>query len=333
MNLRTLAYMGETMNREKWQKSLKLALACVIAIALAQLLGLKYATTAGIITILSIQNTKKETLQIAGRRAAAFVCALLSAAVFFFVFGFTIPAFAGYLFCFSAICLYLGWPEAISMCSVLISHFLAEQDMGMAALVNESLLFVIGAGMGILANMHLRRKRDEFDRLAQEADEAMCNTLKAVTHQLANETGEKTAAAAQDSLEAALQRLQYCAHQNWNNTLFAASSYETDYADMRSGQAQVLKHISESAGMLEVIPRQAAIVADLLARVEQEYERKNTVEGLLDDLQQVYADMRLEPLPVSREEFEARAVLFYVLKQVEAFLLLKRKFVLVHKNK
>ena len=56
------------MNREKWLKSIKFALASVIAIGLADLLGLNYATTAGIITILSIQNTKKETLKVALRR-------------------------------------------------------------------------------------------------------------------------------------------------------------------------------------------------------------------------------------------------------------------------
>ena len=37
--------------------------------------------------------------------------------------------------------------------------------------------------------------------------------------------------------------------------------------------------------------------------------------------------MREEPLPVTREEFEARAVLFYILKQLEEFLLLKNQFV------
>ena len=37
--------------------------------------------------------------------------------------------------------------------------------------------------------------------------------------------------------------------------------------------------------------------------------------------------MRLQPLPVTREEFEARAVLFQVLLELEQFLVLKRDFV------
>ena len=57
-------------------KSLKIAAAAAIAIGLAGELGLKYSATAGIITVLSIQNTKRETLKSAGNRWLAFLCAL-----------------------------------------------------------------------------------------------------------------------------------------------------------------------------------------------------------------------------------------------------------------
>lgn len=317
------------MNREKWLKGLKLAIAAVIAIALADAVGLKYSATAGIITILSIQNTKMETLKVAGRRAAAFLCALLAAAVCFHMLGFSIAAFAVYLFFFSCICLYFGWTEAISMDSVLISHFLVEQNMGMELLTNECLLFVIGAGMGILANLHLHRKADEFEALAAQADQQMREVLGLIQKQLYSESraAEQTAEALK-MLDRSLLELQECAHRNWNNTLLHPSSYETDYADMRSGQARVLQHISASADLLEVIPDQAQMVAKLLERVEAEYAKENTVESLLDHMQEVYAYMRQEQLPQTRDEFEARAVLFYVLKQIEEFLWMKRRFVM-----
>lgn len=57
-------------------KAFKIALAAVLSILTANLLGLKYAVTAGIITVLSIQNTKRETLKTARNRGLAFfVCA------------------------------------------------------------------------------------------------------------------------------------------------------------------------------------------------------------------------------------------------------------------
>lgn len=59
---------------EKVIKSIKIALATVLAIAIAGELGLNYSATAGIITVLSIQNTKRETLKSACNRGA--VCPL-----------------------------------------------------------------------------------------------------------------------------------------------------------------------------------------------------------------------------------------------------------------
>ena len=311
-------------------KSLKFALASVIAIALANLLGLKYATTAGIITILSIQNTKKETLKIAARRAAAFVCALVIAAVSFGILGFSIIGFAVYLFAFSCVCLFLGWPEAISMCSVLVLHFLTERGMEVWLLWNETLLFVIGAGMGILANLHLHRKSDEFDKLALQADEKMKQTLRSVEKNLLKaDTGEEDTAYHLEQLDVMLSSLRECAHRNWNNTFLKTSVYETEYVSMRIRQAEVLHHIHNCMGMMESIPEQARMVAKLLSKIEKEYERNNTVETLLEELFSLYESMRQEPLPQSREEFEARAVLFYILKQIEDFLKIKRAFITV----
>lgn len=43
-------------------KSVKITAGAILAILFASCLNLKYSATAGIITILSIQNTKKETI-------------------------------------------------------------------------------------------------------------------------------------------------------------------------------------------------------------------------------------------------------------------------------
>lgn len=58
-------------------KSVKITAGAILAILFASFLNLKYSATAGIITILSIQNTKKETIQTALARGEAFCCALL----------------------------------------------------------------------------------------------------------------------------------------------------------------------------------------------------------------------------------------------------------------
>lgn len=316
------------MNREKWLKGIKLTTAAILAMIAANLLGLKFAATAGIITILSIQNTKKETLRVACRRGLAFLCALGIAAAAFSMLDFTAFAFALYLFFFSCICLCFGWTEAIAMDSVLITHFLTEGNMEPALWVNEISLFVIGTGMGILANLHLHQKTDLYERLQSEADCRMRTALKQMEMLLLadGKTLEQKAKECLEELEKALSSLQECAYRNWNNTFFQTSVYETEYAVMRSRQAEVLHHIYASVKMTESMPRQAGQVAALIGRIEAEYDRDNTVEALQQALGELFAEMRSDALPHTREEFEARAVLFYLLKQLEEFLQLKRDF-------
>ena len=53
---------------------------------------------------------------------------------------------------------------------------------------------------------------------------------------------------------------------------------------------------------------------------------KMTADFFNVDFEQA-SHMRRENLPQKREEFESRAVLFYILKQLEEFLLLKKDFI------
>ncbi len=97
---------------------------------------------------------------------------------------------------------------------------------------------------------------------------------------------------------------------------------------MREQQSLILKEIYLNIKGLVYLPGQAAQVANLLDRIEQCYHRDNTVKGLLEELEQLMRQMKEEQLPQTREEFEARAVLFYILKQLQIFLELKRQYIL-----
>ena len=118
--------INHLLRKEIWIKSVKITLAALLSLTLAGELGLQYSSTAGIITILSIQKTKRETVKSAARRGIAFLCALVLAAVSFAILGFTLPAFGVYLLLFTLLCLNMGWTEAITSVSVLVAHFLAE---------------------------------------------------------------------------------------------------------------------------------------------------------------------------------------------------------------
>lgn len=309
-------------------KSLKIAIAALLAIAIAGELGLKYSATAGVITILSIQNTKRETLKSARNRGLAFLCALILGFICYQILGFTLWAFAVYLFLFALLCLQLNWVEALAMDSVLITHFLTEQSMTPELILNEVLLFVIGTGLGIIINLHLHKKEEEFDRLAGCVDEQIKGILHRMSLWLPKEDKSEYGSDCFEKLAQTLEEAKLCAATNYNNALRNQSTYELDYIRMREQQSVVLKEIYSNIKRISYLPKQAEQVAALLARIEQDYHKNNTVVGLIAELEVLLADMKKQELPGSREEFEARAILFYILMQLKSMLEIKQKFIL-----
>lgn len=332
-------------------KSLKIAFAAAVSIALAGELGLQNSATAGIITILSIQNTKRETFRRAWNRGMAFACALALSFGCFFVMGYTLWAFAVYLLLFAMLCYSMKWAEAISTASVLVTHILKEQSFAPEVLLNEALVFLIGVSVAILVNLHLRSSEEEFAGLAGEVDRQMREIIHQMSTRLYGKDCMKNDGMERDCmendgmetdcmekgcmeyetdcferLEEALEKAGRCAVANYDNTLFRGSSHELGYIRMRERQGVVLKEIYENIKRIEYLPKQALQIAKLLGEIEQDYRESSTVKGLLGRLDDLLADMQGQELPASRDEFEARAILFYILMQLEVLLQAKQDF-------
>lgn len=311
-------------------KSLKIATAAFAAIALAEELGLRYAATAGIVTVLSVQDTKRETLKSAGKRWLAFLCALALSLACFSLIGYRLWAFGAYLFLFALLCFSAGWTEAIAMDSVLVSHFLTEQGMGPELIANEAMLLLIGTGAGIVVNLHLHRQQAEFERLAENVDGQMKGILHRMSLWLPREDKEDYNSDCFLELKKGISQAKDCAVSNYGNTVLSKSAYELDYVAMREQQSIVLREIYDNILRIRYLPKQAKQVAGLLGQIGEDFRRDNTVEGLLEQRRALLDEMKSQPLPHSREEFEARAVLFYILMQIKQFLEIKREFMRTH---
>lgn len=313
-------------NRYHIFKGLKFTAAALLSIILAKEIGLLYAPTAGIITILSIQNTKRSTLNTAAKRSMAFAAAIFLSWICFHGLGYTVFSFGVYLFLFSTLCFICGWMEAIAMISVLVTHFLSEKTMNWQILVNEAGLFLIGTGTGIIFNSTLRRREKEFHILADLTDIEIKGVLKRMSQWLLveNKSGYNDQCFAE--LEKKAYEAKKKAYENWENTLFSPDYREIDYIEMRERQIIVLRHMYNSIKMLKGMPAQTEKVAQIIGTVERDYHKGNPVDNLIYELQQVFADMKKERLPQSREEFEDRAVLYYIMKQLDELLRYKQQF-------
>ena len=86
------------MNKKQiFINTVKVTLAAIMAILVAKALKLEFAVSAGIVAILSVQPTKKETLKTALSRFLAFAIALVISGILFNLLGFTVYVFFIYL--------------------------------------------------------------------------------------------------------------------------------------------------------------------------------------------------------------------------------------------
>lgn len=305
-------------------KAVKATVGACAAIALALALGLSYPTAAGIITLLSLQETKKETLSTAARRIPIFLAGVVIAFCSFWLLGYTVAGLALYLVGFVLLCHLFSAGADIAMCSVLVTHFWVEQSMSWAMIANEFLLLVIGAGIGILLNLFLPVGMRTILRSQQEIDFVIRQVLDRLADELRGKPTDEPPELAK--LEQLLAKAREQASQASGNALTLDLSYYREYIDMRTNQFLVLQRIQVALLRITEMPPQAEELALFLHRISSSFGESNNAVALLQDAGRVRDAFRSSDLPLSRQEFENRATLLQIFSELEHFLLLKMTF-------
>lgn len=307
--------------------TLKISVAAILAIICAQLLGLEFAVSAGIVAILSVQPTKKETVKTAIARLLAFLAALIISITLFNLFGFTLPVFFIYLALFILLCQWRKWISAMAMDSVLISHFLSFGKTGLAEIKNEILLFIIGVGFGILVNIFLHKKTDYIEELKSKTDEKIKETLHRMGLKILNPELEDYDGSCFISLNESIFAAKKQAEENYNNQFSSKDTYDKRYLTMREKQTKILYEMYKCVSKIREVPITARLLADFLEKVSIEYHKDNDVQNLLEELSQIRSKMKTIPLPQTRAEFEDRANLFLLMERLQEFLQIKNSFI------
>ena len=308
-------------------RTLKTALAAGVAIFLSILLGLSYAGNSGIIAILSVQNTKKKSSEIAKQRLFATIIAFAISSGVFLVLGFTPFAFAVYLLIFIPISVRLGLNEAIVPCSVLVTHLLAVESVAPAWLLNEFMQMVIGAGMGLLVNIHIPSLRVELENDINEIEAKM----KEILHNMAGCLRHENFCHNQslfDELESCLKKSRERVLQESYNYSGDDVNYYIRYMDMRNSQFEVLKHLGRYVDRVHLIDEQAYLAAAITDQVADDISNLSPKKLSLEQLQAYRTQLSGMKLPKTREEFESQASIHEFMSDLELLIELKRNFML-----
>lgn len=307
-------------------KLIKTAAGSAVSIIISDMLGLSYSPSAGIMTLLTIQDTSKETISISIKRVAAFLIATLLSFVVFHLVGYHAVAYGIFLFLFISICRFLNLKEAVSTNAVLATHYLLEGHMQPSLILNEALLLFIGAGIGTLLNLYIPGKGKEIRNTQHVLEEDLQAVLFRMSEYIVKDDKSSYTDNCFDKLSKHIEQGEKQAFAYMNNTFFQESKYFMEYMQMRRQQCVVLKDIYKKIISIRVVPIQAKQISDFIRIVADTFGESNNAQDLLAKLDMLFKNMKESSLPVTREEFESRAVLYLILKDFEYFLQLKKAF-------
>jgi uncharacterized membrane protein YgaE (UPF0421/DUF939 family) len=307
-------------------RTIKTGLGVTAAIMLASWLGLKYAVAAGIIAMLSIQSTKRESIRIALQRMAACLMALALAAIFFNLLGFLPAVFGAFLLAFIPLAVKLNLEQGIVVSSVLVTHLLVEKNTSFPLILNELGLMAIGVSLALLLNLYMPSIENRIKEDQKLIEASMKNILLRMAAALRSNDSSFSEDQLFGELEDRLRTTKTNAYRNLNNYLISDMSYYVEYTEMRRQQFKTLKRMKDSFRRFFLAYEQTLMVADFTEKVSGDFYEQNTCENLLRELGALRDEFRKMELPATREEFENRAMLFQFLNDLEQFLMIKYEF-------
>lgn len=308
-------------------KVLKIAVGSCMAVAVAQFFELPYATSAGIVTLLTVQNTRRDTIRLAAERLLSFLLSVLLVFVCFRYIGkLEWVNYGVYIFLMVHVCYFFGWENTISVNAVMGTHYLLTPDYSLNFAASELAVIAIGTALALLMNWHMPSNLKILREDIRKAEDDMQQVLQELACYLEGKLDGAHIWLDLDQLEQSIHRGLDRAHEHAHNTLSEEDHYYIEYMEMRLQQCALLQAIRHRVWKIDGMPEQAKIISDYLRYLVPYVHEKNILDRQSADLQQVFDQMKQQPLPESRDEFESRAILYHVLLDLEDFLFVKKRF-------
>lgn len=308
-------------------RTLKTASGAALAIFISQLVGLSYAANSGIIVILSVQNTRKKSIDIAKQRLIATILALAIGTVVFSVIGFNALAFGLYLLLFIPAAVRFDFHDAIVPCSVLVTHLLSVKSVSPVWLLNEFMQMVIGAGIGLVMNLYMPSEESKLKEDISHIEENMKSVLMDMADCLEKPCDAKRDESRLNSLETSLKSGLKRALIEASNHPAGEVTYFVRYMEMRSRQYELLRYMGKYIGKIRAANAKSEMAAGLTRYVAEEVKEPNSKEAAFSELDERRNIFRTMELPKTREEFEDRASLYEYVNDLEQIIGMKRSFV------
>ncbi|MGG3470891.1 aromatic acid exporter family protein [Neobacillus pocheonensis] len=306
-------------------RTIKTAVGTAASILIAQQLGLHNYASAGILTILCIQVTKRRSLRTSWDRFLACVLAMPFSALFFEGIAYHPIVIGVMLFFFIPLLVMLKARDGIVTSSVIILHIYMAQKISIDNFLNELGVIITGIGVALLINLYM----PSADRKLREYQCKLEENFKTILSELVRylRTGESDWGG-KEITECAclLEEAKSLAFRDVENHLLRDENLYFHYFKMREKQFEILERVLPIVTSITRTVKQGKMVADFLEELSENVHPGNTAHIYIDKLREMKKEFEEMELPKTREEFETRAALLQLVKEMNNYLIIKSSF-------
>lgn len=312
--------------------AMKVAVGSAAAVYIAEALHLEYAVSAGTVALLTLMGSKKESLRVSVIRLVTFFFTVLLLYLFIPLIHSDWITYCVVLLILVTVSAFLGWIPALSINFVIIAHYITKQDFSLSFLWNEFQLVFIGVFVALILNLfqlNKNRRKDIVEDM-RYTEERLQYIMRELAEYLLGKQLEPLSISVWEeicTMEKKLREFMEEAREYRSNNFAPHHDYYVDYFEMRLNQCHMLDSLHAEMKNMRTMPKQAKVIADYMNYLSDYVIEKNVPSEQIKRLQKIFADMKKEEMPKSRDEFESRALLYHVLLDIEEFLKFKMNFI------
>lgn len=308
-------------------RTLKTAVGAGLAIWLATLFHLEFATFSAIIVIMCIERTKKKTLLTMNEKFIASLLAVVLGAIFFEVLGYHPIVFSLFILLFIPVLVKLRIQGGFVTSMVVVLHIYTVKHFNMAVFWNEISIIIIGMGIALIVNSDMPNLKDDIVTYKNEIEQKFSVILQEFAASLRDHE-QKWDALEIYEVEESINRAKAIAIQDVENHFLRKQNDDYYYLEMRENQLELLKHMVKIISVVSTsdLPvKQREMLASFLEDTSDNVHSGDTTNASLKKLDELMETIRETGLPKTREEFEVRANLYYLVFEMENNFKIKRK--------
>ncbi len=307
--------------------AIKMSLVGVIASLIARFISLDYWMTAGVLAILSIHLTRRDSIVVSARRLVDSVFGLLLSTLLFIAFGYEFWVFAIFIFIFAYISWMLKIAEGIVPALVLVTHLLMLGVFSMPMLYNELSLIFIAIGIATLFNMFYPASSEkELEMHVDSIDHLVADHLYMLSLLLKDPDYNEEYYRHYNFLDHKIQEFIDIVELVDKDLLFQNDHSYLAYFHMRKEQTNYIRHMYQQALKIKKLHPFALEISKYVVTVSQDIGLYNKAVAQLRALDELQKQYKTSTLPKTREEFEIRATLYQILNEIESLLTVKVQF-------